>query len=151
VQELEHQMEQHDAEAAVRTQAVQQQVNGYEQRAYDAERERQQRLARIQAAGQWMLAADQALEQGELGVDNALSTADRDFAAVRSSASSAGQGLVVVHADRARALIAQARDAAQRSDIYAARIALQDAGYELSSARAASLDRPGTGNALLNR
>ncbi|RJS27175.1 hypothetical protein DRW03_02005 [Corallococcus sp. H22C18031201] len=151
VNELEQDVAQRDAQAQARTGAVQSQVDTYEQRAYSDERARQGRLARIQSAGQWMVAADQALEQGELDVGNALDVADQSFASVRESASGAGQGLVVVHSERARALIQTARDAAERQDVYAARLALQSAGYELAQARAASLDRPGSSNTFLER
>ncbi|RKG98906.1 hypothetical protein D7X74_39860 [Corallococcus sp. CA047B] len=151
ITELEQEVQERDAVATERTQSVQSQVDVHEQRAYEAERFRQQRLARIQSAGQWMLAADQALEQGELGVDNALNTADQDFSVVEETASSDGQGMVVVHSQRARAQIALARDAAGRRDVYAARIALQAAGEELRLMRATTLERPGSSNALLNR
>ncbi|MGE6762457.1 hypothetical protein ACQKGO_30885 [Corallococcus interemptor] len=150
IADLEQEMEARDTRATERTQSVQSQVDTHEQRAYEAERARQQRLARIQSGGQWMLAADQALEQGELNVDNALDIADQDFSVVGQSASTYGQGSVVVHSQRIRAQIAYARDAANRRDIYAARIALQTAGEELRLARAASLERAGTSNSLLN-
>ncbi|RKG71842.1 hypothetical protein [Corallococcus terminator] len=151
IAELEQEVQERDAVATERTQAVQSQVDVHEQRAYEAERFRQQRLARIQSAGQWMLAADQALEQGELSVDNALNIADEDFSVVGQTASADGQGMVVVYTERARAQIALARDAAGRRDVYAARIALQTAGDELRLMRAATLDRPGSSNVLLNR
>ncbi|WP_223635336.1 hypothetical protein [Corallococcus sp. EGB] len=150
IADLEQEVEARDAQATERTQSVQTQVDTHEQRAYEVERARQQRLARIQSGGQWMLAADQALEQGELGVDNALSIADEDFSVVGQSASSFGQGNVEVYAQRIRAQIALARDAANRRDIYAARIALQDAGDALRLARAANLERSSTSNTLLN-
>ncbi|MFB1481978.1 hypothetical protein [Corallococcus sp. RDP092CA] len=150
VADLEKEVEARDAQATERTQSVQTQVDTHEQRAYEAERARQQRLARIQSGGQWMLAADQALEQGELGVDNALGIADEDFSVVGQSASTFGQGTIVVHSERIRAQIAVARDAANRRDIYAARIALQNAGDELRLARAANLERSSTANTLLN-
>ncbi|NNB89569.1 hypothetical protein HJC10_25585 [Corallococcus exiguus] len=150
IADLEQEMEARDTRATERTQAVQTQVDTHEQRAYEAERARQQRLARIQSGGQWMLAADQALEQGEMNVDNALDIADEDFSAVRQSAAAFGQGGVVVQAERIRAQIAYARDAANRRDSYAARIALQSAGDDLRLARAASLERSGTSNSLLN-
>lgn len=150
VADLEKEVEARDAQATERTQSVQTQVDTHEQRAYEAERARQQRLARIQSGGQWMLAADQALEQGELGVDNALGIADEDFSVVGQSASTFGQGTIVVHSERIRAQIALARDAANRRDIYAARVALQNAGDELRLARAANLERSSTANTLLN-
>ncbi|MBN8466549.1 hypothetical protein JYJ95_08495 [Corallococcus exiguus] len=150
IADLEQEMEARDTRATERTQSVQTQVDTHEQRAYEAERARQQRLARIQSGGQWMLAADQALEQGEMNVDNALDIADEDFSVVRQSAAAFGQGNVVVQAERIRAQIAYARDAANRRDSYAARIALQSAGEDLRLARAASLERSGTSNSLLN-
>nr|WP_211193822.1 hypothetical protein [Pyxidicoccus fallax] len=150
VQQLETELRERDETLDRNNQAVQQQLDTFGQRSVDVERARQRRLAQIQTAGQWMLAADQALESGELDVGNALSLADRAFADVRASAAQYGQGSVVVHAERARALINNALEAADNRDIYGARRALQDAGYELSAAREASLQREGTGNVLLN-
>jgi hypothetical protein len=150
VQLLEDELKTRDAELAQGTQAVQQQLDTFGQRAAEVEQARQQRLAQIQTAGQWMLAADQALEIGELDVGNALSLADRAFADVRASAARFGQGSVVVHAERARALINRAQEAAGNRDVYGARAALQDAGLALSLAREASLQRQGTGNVLLS-
>ncbi|WP_223754624.1 hypothetical protein [Myxococcus sp. RHSTA-1-4] len=150
MQGLEAELEARDKERALHDRAVEQHVDTFGQRAVDVERGRQQRLTQIQTAGQWMLAADTALETGELDVDNALSLADRAFSNVRASAARDGQGSVVVHAERARALIGYARDAANNRDIYGARVALQDAGLELRLTREANLAREGTGNVLLN-
>jgi hypothetical protein len=149
VQQLETELRARDEQLALNNQAVQQHIGTFQQRAVDVEQARQQRLTQIQTAGQWLLAADQALEIGELGVDNALALADRAFADVRAGAAQDGQGSVIVHADRARALIHRAREAASNRDVYGARLALQDAGLELRLAREASLPRQGTGNVLL--
>ena len=97
-----------------------------------------------------MLAADEALESGELGVDDALGMADAAFDNARASAAQFGQGNVILHVERARALVHRARDAASNRDIYGARLALQDAGAELALARAANLGRQATGNVMLN-
>ncbi len=150
VQALEAELKASDAELTQNTQAVQQRVETFEQRAAEQERSRQQRLGLLQTAGQWLLAADLALEEGELDVGNALRLADRAFADVRASAAQYGQGTVILHAERARALINQAQNAAGNRDVYGARLALQDAGAELSQARAASLQRQATGNVMLN-
>ncbi|AGC44132.1 hypothetical protein MYSTI_02816 [Myxococcus stipitatus DSM 14675] len=149
VDQLEAELSARDDVIEQNAQATQEQVDTFGDRAVETEQSRQQRLSTLQSAGEWMLAADAALQQGDNDVDNALDFADSAFADIRSSASEFGQGTVTVHAERARALINLARDAAGRSDTYAARVALQDAGVELSLARGASLGRSGTGNSLL--
>jgi hypothetical protein len=149
VQQLETELKARDAELAESTATVQQHIDGFSQRAVEVEQARQLRLSQIQTAGQWLLAADEALQIGELGVGNALNLADTAFANVRASAAEYGQGNVVVHAERARALINRAQAAVGNRDVYGARLALSDAGIELSLARAASLERQGTGNVLL--
>ncbi|QSQ16785.1 hypothetical protein [Myxococcus landrumensis] len=149
VDQLEAELSTRDNEIEQNARATQEQVDTFGDRAVETERSRQQRLSSLQSAGEWMLAADAALQQGDNDVDNALDFADSAFADIRASASEFGQGTVTVHAERARALINLARDAAARSDTYSARVALQDAGVELSLARGASLGRSGTGNSLL--
>ncbi|MCP3060521.1 hypothetical protein LXT21_17200 [Myxococcus sp. K38C18041901] len=148
--ELEEELKTRDAEIEQNAIATQQQVDTFGERAVETEQSRQQRLSALQSAGEWMLAADAAIQQGEDDVDDALDIADSAFAEIRESAASFGQGNVIVHADRARALLNLARDAAGRSDGYAARLALQEAGVELNLARGASLGRSGTGNSLLS-
>ncbi|SEU29028.1 hypothetical protein SAMN05443572_108118 [Myxococcus fulvus] len=147
--ELEEELRARDAEIEQNAVATQQQVDTFGERAVETEQSRQQRLSALQSAGEWMMAADAAIQQGEDDVDDALDIADSAFAEIRESAASFGQGNVIVHADRARALLNLARDAAGRSDGYAARLALQEAGVELNLARGASLGRSGTGNSLL--
>ncbi|MFP2932206.1 hypothetical protein ACLESO_45015, partial [Pyxidicoccus sp. 3LG] len=149
VNQLETELETRGQDLDLRNQAVQLQVDTFGQRAAETEQARQQRLAQIQTAGEWMLAADEALESGEIGVDNALNLADAAFANVRDSAARYGQGSVIVHVERARALVNRARDAASNRDIYGARLALQDAGGELALARTANLQRQATGNVML--
>lgn len=134
----------------MRNQAVQLQVDTYGDRAVDVEQARQDRLTQIQTASQWMLAADTALEQGELDVVNALDIADNAFVDLRDSAEEDGQGTVVVHAERVRALLNLARNFVNNRDGYNARLALQEAGVQLSILRAANLERQATGNVLLN-
>ncbi|MFY2557570.1 hypothetical protein ACN469_08085 [Corallococcus terminator] len=150
LQQVEEELKARDNQIEQNAQATQQQVDTFGERAVDTERSRQQRLSALQSAGEWMLAADAALQQGEDDVGNALDIADSAFADLRDSAAEFGQGTVIVHAERARALLNLARDAAGRSDTYSARLALQDAGVELSLARSASLGRSGTGNSLLS-
>ncbi|NVJ25281.1 hypothetical protein HUW62_29055 [Myxococcus sp. AM011] len=150
LQQVEEELKARDTQIEQSAQATQQQVDTFGERAVDTERSRQQRLSALQSAGEWMLAADAALQQGEDDVGNALDIADSAFADLRDSAAEFGQGTVIVHAERARALLNLARDAAGRSDTYSARLALQDAGVELSLARGASLGRSGTGNSLLS-
>ncbi|MFY1831064.1 hypothetical protein ACN47A_34450 [Myxococcus fulvus] len=147
---LEEELKARDAEIEQNAVATQQQVDTFGERAVETEQSRQQRLSALQSAGEWMMAADAAIQQGEDDVDDALDIADSAFAEIRDSAASFGQGNVIVHADRARALLNLARDAAGRSDGYAARLALQEAGVELNLARGASLGRSGTGNSLLS-
>ncbi|WP_434345303.1 hypothetical protein ACN6A1_24285 [Myxococcus virescens] len=150
MKQLEAQLNERDADLTVRNQAVQLQVDTYGDRAVDVEQARQDRLAQIQTASQWMLAADTALEQGELDVVNALDTADNAFVDLRDSAEEDGQGTVVVHAERLRALLNLARNFVNNRDGYNARLALQEAGVQLNILRAANLERQATGNVLLN-
>lgn len=149
VDQLEAELTTRDDQLEQNTRATQEQVDTFGDRAVDTEVSRQQRLSTLQNAGEWMLAADAALQQGDNDVDNALDYADSAFADIGTSASEFGQGTVTVHSERARALLNLARDAAGRSDTYSARLALQEAGVELSLARGASLGRSGTGNSLL--
>ncbi|WP_141330681.1 hypothetical protein [Myxococcus sp. AB025B] len=148
--ELEEELRARDDQIEQNAVATQQQVDTFGERAVETEQSRQQRLSALQSAGEWMMAADAAIQQGEDDVDDALDIADSAFAEIRQSAAAFGQGNVIVHADRARALLNLARDAAGRSDGYAARLALQEAGIELNLARGASLGRSGTGNSLLS-
>ncbi|MCE9666616.1 hypothetical protein LY474_02220 [Myxococcus stipitatus] len=149
VQRMEEELKARDAQLDEYARSTQQQVDTFGTRAAETETARQGRLSDLQSAGEWMLAADAALQQGEDDIDNALDIADSAFANIRDSAAQYGQGTVIVHADRARALLNLARDAAGRSDGFAARLALQEAGYELAQARGANLGRSGTGNSLL--
>ncbi|WP_408890927.1 hypothetical protein ACJ2CR_12655 [Myxococcus faecalis] len=148
--ELEEELRARDDQIEQNAVATQQQVDTFGERAVETEQSRQQRLSALQSAGEWMMAADAAIQQGADDVDDALDIADSAFAEIRQSAAAFGQGNVIVHADRARALLNLARDAAGRSDGYAARLALQEAGIELNLARGASLGRSGTGNSLLS-
>ncbi|QSQ18695.1 hypothetical protein JY651_25370 [Pyxidicoccus parkwayensis] len=153
--ETEHQqsttaLKQRDQQLAADTKDVQQHIDQTGDRALDVEQARQQRLSQIDIAGQWMLAADRALERGEFAVDNAINLADQAFENIRSSAADDGQGPVVVHAERARANLNLARDAVENRDNYAARVALADAGFELAYARSALLGRESTGNVMLS-
>jgi hypothetical protein len=124
--------------------SVQQQLTGIRDSAAELELMRQQRLAEIERAGTWLLAADQALAVGELDVGDALLEADTALAQVVQSATEAGSGRTVVHIEGARGALVRARDATGRRDIYQARWDLFDAAEHLREARRQNLDEAST-------
>ncbi|MDY7225556.1 hypothetical protein [Hyalangium rubrum] len=144
VQSLRTQLEAQQAESAARTGLLQEQFSGMQERAQEQERLRTQRLDRLEDAGIWLLAADQALAVGELDVGDALDAADTALAEVLQNATEAGQGQTVQLIESARSRIAYALEAAGRRDSYFARGALYEAHLELRAARRHALDRQDT-------
>lgn len=122
--------------------SLQQQLSGMREEAADLERMRQQRLEEIARAGGWLVAADQALEVGELDIGDALLEADTALEQVVRSATDAGSGRTVLLAEGARASIAQALEATGRRDSAQARWWLFDAAERLREARRHNLDEP---------
>ncbi len=119
---------------------LQQQINGMRDTATELERMRQQRLAEIERAGEWLIAADQALAVGELAVGNALREADEALALVVQSATEAGSGRTVLLVEDARGAIVRAFEATGRRDTSQARWDLFYAAEHLREARRHNLD-----------
>jgi hypothetical protein len=115
-----------------------------QERAQELERLRTQRVALLEDAGIWVLAADQALAVGELDIGDALDEADAALAEVLENATDAGRGQTVLLVENARTRIAFALEATGRRSVYEARWALYDASLELREARRRALDKPDT-------
>ncbi len=124
------------------TAGLQQNLGAIQSNAQELERLRQQRLAQIQSAWGWMLAADNALAQGELAVDEALRQADLVLGDALENASVTGRAETVQLMQNARSLVSSARTAVDNRDVYNARLSLQSAGQSLGQAQSLSLARP---------
>lgn len=144
VQTLQGQLETQQQESAAVAQGMDRELTGMRERAQELERLRTQNLALMQEASTWLAAADQALDTGELDVDNALAEADAMLAEALQNASSAGRGNAAAQVQSARGFIAQALDAAGRRDVYYARWALLYAADRLRAAHGDTLDQQGT-------
>ncbi|SEU09458.1 hypothetical protein [Stigmatella erecta] len=144
VQTLQGQLETQQQESATVAQGFDQTLSGMRERAQELEQLRTQNLALMQDASTWLAAADQALDTGELDVDNVLAEADARLAEALQNASSAGRGNAAAQVQSARGFIAQALDAAGRRDVYYARWALLYAADRLRAAHGDTLDQEGT-------
>jgi hypothetical protein len=141
---LQTQLQTQQEEATTRTEAVEQNLTGMQERAQELERLRDERLELLERAGLWLLAADQALAVGELDVGDALSEVDTALTDALDNASDAGSGQSVLLVESARTRLAFALDAVGRRDVLDARQALYFASLELREARRHALDRPET-------
>jgi len=140
VQTLQAQVAAQQQQDAVRAEALQQQLADMRQRAETLEDQRQQRLEELERAEQWLVAADKALEAGELDIGDALREADAALAQVAQSATEAGSGQTVVLVEDARGSIAQALSSTGHRDSASARWDLFDAALRLREARRHNLD-----------
>lgn len=145
VQQLQEQLKTREEEAAQeeeRTQALEEQQAEMQARAQQLEALRQERLALLASAYEWVLAADTALSVGELDVDYALAQASQALADAQGNAETAGRGETVQLMRSARSRLAYAMDQLDQRNTYYARLALQDLGWELRIARDRALARP---------
>ncbi len=145
VQTLEQQLaarEEQLAQNEETTAGLQQNLGAIQSNAQELERLRQQRLAQIQSAWGWLVAADNALAQGELAVDEALRQADLVLGDALENASVTGRAETVQLMQNARSLVGSARTAVDNRDVYNARLSLQSAGQSLGQAQSLSLARP---------
>ncbi|HYH95839.1 hypothetical protein [Hyalangium sp.] len=140
VQALQAQLQAQQEQDTVRAEALQQQLTGMRERAEELELMRQQRLAELERAGQWLLAVDQALAVGELDVGDALQEADAALAQVAQSATDAGSGQTVILVEGARGSIARALNSAGHRDTSSARWDLFYAAEQIREARRQNLD-----------
>jgi len=136
VDELRTQVQTLQAQVA----AQQQQDADMRVRAEALEEERQQRLSELERAGQWLVAADQALLVGELDIGDALREADSALLQVVQSATEAGSGQTVLLVEDARSSIAHALSSTGNRDTYRARWDLLFAAERLREARRHNLD-----------
>jgi len=142
VQALQSQLAAQQEQSSTNEQALQQRLTGIQERSAELERSRQQRLAELDRARTWMVAADQALEVGELAIGNALGEADTALAQVLDSANRSGNGQTVVLIEDARSLIAQALESTGHRDTLQARQFLFGADWRVREARRQNLDAP---------
>jgi hypothetical protein len=136
VDELRTQVQTLQSQVAVQ----QQQDAAMRERAETLEEQRQQRLSELERAGQWLVAADQALLAGELDIGDALREADTALLQVVQSATEAGSGQTVLLIEDARSSIAQALSSTGHRDTYRARWDLLFAAERLREARRHTLD-----------
>jgi TolA-binding protein len=136
VQSLQTQLEENTAH----TTQLQQQLAGMQERAQELERMRQQRVSELARARASLLAADRALEVGDLSVGDMLDAADAALEAALSSAATTGNRDTVLLVLDARAYIAQVLDSAGHRDIYQARSFLFGADWRLREAMQRNLD-----------
>lgn len=144
VQSLQTQLEAQQQQAAARTGLVEQEVLGMQERALEQDRLRTQRLALLEDAGVWLLAADQALVVGELDIGDAVDAADAALAEALQNATETGNGQTVLLVENVRTRLAFALEATGRRSVEEARSALFLASLELREARRQALDRPDT-------
>ena len=142
VQSLQSQLAAQQEESAANTQLLQQQLTGMQERAAELEQLRRQRLAGLERARDWMVAADQALEVGDLAVGDALNEADSALEQVVQSASASGSGQTMSLIQDARGLIAQALESTGHRDTLQARQYLIAADWRVREARRQNLDAP---------
>ncbi len=138
--ELEAQQQQ-DQE---RLQSLEQQDATEDARAQLLEQFRQQRLASLRSGYQWMITVDQLLEQGDLSVGPALTSARQDLSTALASAAETGRGDTSRFLESALDRLVIAEEAVEQRDVYRARLELQTAGFELHEAWRLSLQRQGT-------
>lgn len=145
VQTLQQQLQQNGQQlqqTTARAQNLQQNFGTVQSGAQQLEQLRQQRLQQIQRAWQWLVAADNALELGQLDVAEPLAEANHALGEVRGNASQSGKGETEVLMQSAHDLIAQAQDDLNNRNTPSARYNLQSAGWILFQARIAAQARP---------
>lgn len=136
VQSLQGQLDQNKAH----TNQLQQQLAGMQQRAQELEGMRQQRVSALGRARDAVLAADQALEVGELDVADMLEEAETALQEALSSAVTTGNRDTILLVQDARAYLSQVLDSAGHRDIYQARSFLFGADWRLREAMQRNLD-----------
>jgi TolA-binding protein len=127
-----------------RIQSLQQQQRLQQERAQALEGLRQQRLASLQRAYDWLRTADQLLESGELDIGPAVASAQRELSTALDTAAEAGRGETTLLIEQALERLSTVDNAVSQRDLYPARMAIQNAGFELQQAWRLTLNRQGT-------
>ncbi|HYO59143.1 hypothetical protein [Archangium sp.] len=143
VEFLQAQLEAQQQADQNRLQNLEQQEATENARAQALEELRQQRLARLRSGYQWMVTADQLLEEGDFSVGPALAYARQDLSEALASAAETGRGQTVRLIESALGRLATLEESVEQRDIYQARLELQAAGFELTEAWRLSLQRQG--------
>jgi TolA-binding protein len=126
-----------------RLQTLEQQEATENARAQALEQFRRQRVESLRSGYQWMVTADQLLEEGDLSVGPALTYARQDLSEALASAAETGQSDTVRLIERALGRLITLEESVEQRDLYRARLELQAAGFELNEAWRMSLQRPG--------
>lgn len=140
--ELEAQQSQQQQDQE-RLQSLEQQDATESARAQALEQLRQQRVESIRSGYQWMVTADQLLEEGDLSVGPALTSARQELSEALASAAATGRGDTVRLIESALNRLIRLEENVEQRDIYRARLELQTAGFELHEAWRLSLQRSG--------
>jgi len=140
--ELEAQQSQQQQDQE-RLQSLEQQDATESARAQALEQLRQQRVESIRSGYQWMVTADQLLEEGDFSVGPALTYARQDISDALASAAATGRGDTVRLIESALNRLIRLEENVEQRDIYRARLELQTAGFELHEAWRLSLQRSG--------
>ena len=140
--ELEAQQSQQQQDQE-RLQSLEQQEATESARAQALEQLRQQRVESIRNGYQWMVTADQLLEEGDLSVGPALTSARQELSEALASAAATGRGDTVRLIESALNRLTRLEENVEQRDTYRARQELQTAGFELHEAWRLSLQRSG--------
>jgi hypothetical protein len=144
VQELEAQAQTRAEQSTTQLQSLQGELNTMRERAAEQELLRVERLEQLDRAAEWLVAADQALFVGELGIGEALEQADAALADAQGNAERSGHGETVLLMESARARLVTALEATGERNVDVARLQIHAASQELRAARMRALDRPDT-------
>lgn len=142
VETLRTQTEAQQKENRQQLQGLQQQQALQKERAGQLERLRQQRLASLQRAFNWLVTADKLLENGELDVGPALTSAQLELSTALATAADSGGAQIARFIESARARISTVPYAMDERDVYPARLELQTAGDDLRAAWQLTINRP---------
>jgi hypothetical protein len=140
--ELEAQRTQQQQDQS-RVQSLEEQQATENARAQTLEQLRLQRVERLSSGYQWMITADQLLEEGDFSVGPALTSARQDLSEALATAAETGRGETVNLIENALGRLTYAEQSVEQRDVYQARLQLQEAGFALHQAWRLSLQRPG--------
>ncbi|QRO00394.1 hypothetical protein JRI60_15850 [Archangium violaceum] len=127
-----------------RLQSLEQQQETQQARATELEQLRQERVASLARAYEWLISADQQLESGEQSIGPALVSARQELSTALSIADETGRGQTVRLIQSALARLSTVDEDVAQRNLYVARRQLQAAGFELHEAWRLSINRQDT-------
>ena len=120
-------LEQQDATESARSQAL--------------EQLRRQRVESLSSGYDWIITADQLLEEGDFSVGPALTSARQALAQAIATANETGRSDTVHLIENALGRLTYVEQSVEQRDVYQARLQLQAAGYALHEAWRLTLQR----------